>query len=449
LRIELYDNVNALGIGAQGLGGLSTVLDVKILDYPTHATSLPIAMIPNCAATRHAHFTLDGSGVAKLEPPDLARWPDVHWTPSPTAKRVNLDTLTREEVATWQAGDRLLLNGSMLTGRDAAHSASPIMPRAAALPDGVEFTNRVIYYRTGRRSARRGHRSRRPDDGDTDGQVHASDARKHGLLAMIGRRSGTRCDRRDTQHQAAYLMAVGGAAYLLSKAIRGSRLSLGDLGMEAIYEFDVKDMPVTVAVDARGSRCITLRPGNGRRRSARFQSRPSNRRGGAASSVACWTRMRGISRPSMAQTVLYRLMAYQRTLCVAPSPSGVPGSQRRRWPRSAGQGGGLWTKRSLPSVHNLGILFCPAHNERRAAEDAATLNSAGCAPVFLPMTGPTAPPNALIRLTTSVDVLHAIRHDRVHARAFALSAPARTRAVVHRRSAHRLQMMCDADVKAA
>jgi len=232
------------------------VLDVKILDYPTHATSLPIAIIPNCAATRHAHFTLDGSGALTLEPPDLARWPDVHWTPSAAAKRVDLDALTREEVATWQAGDRLLLNGRMLTGRDAAHKRiADHAARGERLPDGVDFTNRVIYY-TG------------PVDPVRDeviGPAGPTTAtrmdkfthlmlEKHGLLAMIGKAErGPVAIEAIRERRAAYLMAVGGAAYLLSKAIRSSRLvAFADLGMEAIYEFEVRDMPVTVAVDARG-----------------------------------------------------------------------------------------------------------------------------------------------------------------------------------------------------
>jgi fumarate hydratase class I len=256
LRLEIYEKVNALGIGAQGLGGLSTVLDVKILDYPTHAASLPVAMIPNCAATRHAHFTLDGSGVAKLEPPDLSLWPDVHWTPSPTARRVNLDTLTREEVASWKPGETLLLNGKLLTGRDAAHKRiADHHARGERLPEGVDFRNRVIYY-VG------------PVDPVRDevvgpaGPTTATRMDKftelmldhHGLLAMVGKAErGTATVDVIRKHGAAYLMAVGGAAYLVSKAIRASRVvAFADLGMEAIYEFEVKDMPVTVAVDARG-----------------------------------------------------------------------------------------------------------------------------------------------------------------------------------------------------
>jgi fumarate hydratase, class I len=256
LRIELYDKVNALGIGAQGLGGLATVLDVKILDYPTHATSLPIALIPNCAATRHAHFTLDGSGVAKLEPPDLSRWPDVRWTPSPTSKRVDLDTLTREEVATWQPGDRLLLNGKMLTGRDAAHKRiADHHARDERLPDGVDFTNRVIYY-VGPVDPVRDEviGPAGPTTATRMDKFTQLMLEKHGLLAMIGKAErGPAAIEVIRKHGAAYLMGVGGAAYLISKSIRSSRLvAFGDLGMEAIYEFDVKDMPVTVAVDARG-----------------------------------------------------------------------------------------------------------------------------------------------------------------------------------------------------
>jgi fumarate hydratase class I len=256
LRIELYEKVNALGIGAQGLGGLSTVLDVKILDYPTHAASMPVAMIPNCAATRHAHFVLDGSGAAKLDPPDLAQWPDVHWTPSPTARRVDLDTLTREEAAAWQPGETLLLNGKMLTGRDAAHKRiADHHARGERLPDGVDFQNRVIYYvgpvdpvrdeivgPAGPTTATR-----------MDKFTHLM-LEKHGLVAMIGKAErGPAAIEAIRKFGAVYLMAVGGAAYLVSKAIRASRVvAFADLGMEAIYEFEVKDMPVTVAVDARG-----------------------------------------------------------------------------------------------------------------------------------------------------------------------------------------------------
>jgi len=256
LRLELYDKVNALGIGAQGLGGLSTVLDVKILDYPTHAASKPVGMIPNCAATRHAHFTLDGSGIARLDPPDLALWPDVQWTPAANAKRVDLDALTREEVATWKPGETLLLNGRMLTGRDAAHKRiAEIFAKGDALPEGVDFTNRVIYYVGPVDPVRdevvgpAGPTTSTRMDKFTEMMLA-----KTGLIAMIGKAErGPVAIEAIRKHGAAYLMAVGGAAYLVSKAIRASRVvAFGDLGMEAIYEFTVKDMPVTVAVDARG-----------------------------------------------------------------------------------------------------------------------------------------------------------------------------------------------------
>jgi fumarate hydratase class I len=257
LRIELHDKVNALGIGAQGLGGLTTVLDVKILDHPTHAVSKPIAMIPNCAATRHAHFTLDGSGVAKLPIPKITDWPKVTWQPDRNAKRVNLDTLTREEVAAWKAGDRLLLTGKLLTGRDAAHKRiADLFSKGESLPAGVDFTNRVIYY-VGPVSPVRdevvgpaGPTTATRMDKFTEMMLS-----KTGLIAMIGKAergpTGVEAIRK---HRAAYLMAVGGAAYLVSKAIRASRVvAFEDLGMEAIYEFQVEEMPVTVAVDAEGT----------------------------------------------------------------------------------------------------------------------------------------------------------------------------------------------------
>jgi fumarate hydratase class I len=257
LRLELYEKVNALGIGAQGLGGLSTVLDVKILDYPTHAVSKPVGMIPNCAATRHAHFTLDGSGAAKLEPPDLGRWPDVRWTPSPASRRVDLDALTPAEVATWKSGERLLLSGKMLTGRDAAHKRiADLVAKNEGLPPGVDFTNRVIYYVgpvdpvrdeiVGPAGPTTSTRM------DTFTEMMLADT---GLIAMIGKAErGPVAIGAIRKHRAAYLMAVGGAAYLVSKSIRSARVvAFADLGMEAIYEFGVKDMPVTVAVDANGA----------------------------------------------------------------------------------------------------------------------------------------------------------------------------------------------------
>ncbi len=257
LRIELHDKVNALGIGAQGLGGLATVLDVKIFDYPTHAASKPIAMIPNCAATRHAHFTLDGSGVAVLDIPKLSDWPAVTWRPDANAKRVDLDTLTPEVVRTWQAGDRLLLSGKLLTGRDAAHKRiADLFTGGQSLPPGVDFTNRVIYYVGPVDPVRdeavgpAGPTTATRMDKFTEMMLE-----KTGLISMIGKAErgpvGLEAIRK---HRAAYLMAVGGAAYLVSKAIRSSRVvAFEDLGMEAIYEFTVEEMPVTVAVDSAGN----------------------------------------------------------------------------------------------------------------------------------------------------------------------------------------------------
>jgi fumarate hydratase class I len=256
LRIELYEKVNALGIGAQGLGGLTTVLDVKIAMYPTHAAGKPVAMIPNCAATRHAHFVLDGSGPAYCEPPSLSEWPQVNWSPDyEKSKRVNLDTLTREEVASWRPGQTLLLSGKMLTGRDAAHKRiQDMLARGEKLP--VDFTNRVIYYVGPVDPVRdevmgpAGPTTATRMDKFTDMMLSQT-----GLIAMIGKAErGPVAIEAIRKHKAAYLMAVGGAAYLVSKAIRGAKvLGFGDLGMEAIYEFDVKDMPVTVAVDASGT----------------------------------------------------------------------------------------------------------------------------------------------------------------------------------------------------
>jgi len=256
LRLELYDKVNALGIGAQGLGGLSTVLDIKIRMYPTHAASKPVAMIPNCAATRHAHFVLDGSGPAYLEPPSLDLWPDVNWQPDYNkSRRVDLNTLTREEVASWQPGDTLLLSGKMLTGRDAAHQRiQEMLDRGEPLP--VDFTNRVIYYVGPVDPVRdeavgpAGPTTATRMDKFTDTMLGRA-----GLLAMIGKAErGPAAIDSIRRHKSAYLMAVGGAAYLVAKAIRHAEVvGFADLGMEAIYEFDVRDMPVTVAVDATGT----------------------------------------------------------------------------------------------------------------------------------------------------------------------------------------------------
>jgi fumarate hydratase class I len=256
LRIELYEKVNALGIGAQGLGGLKTVLDVKIATFPTHAASLPVAMIPNCAATRHAHFELDGSGPADLTPPSLSEWPEVRWAPDYNKSRqVNLDTLTKEEVASWKPGQTLLLSGKMLTGRDAAHKRiQDMLAKGEKLP--VDFRNRVIYYVGPVDPVRdevvgpAGPTTSTRMDKFTDMMLD-----KTGLIAMIGKSErGPVAIEAIRKHQSAYLMAVGGAAYLVSKAIRAAKvLAFEDLGMEAIYEFEVKDMPVTVAVDAAGT----------------------------------------------------------------------------------------------------------------------------------------------------------------------------------------------------
>src|SRR4051794_16150696 len=254
LRIELYDKVNALGIGAQGLGGLSTVLDVKIRTYPTHAANQPVAMIPNCAATRHAHFVLDGSQPAQFEAPSLSDWPAVSWTPDAKSRRVNLDTLARAEVASWKPGERLLLSGKLLTGRDAAHARiQEMLARGEKLP--VDFTNRVIYYVGPVDPVRdevvgpAGPTTATRMDKSTETMLA-----KTGLVAMIGKAErGPAAVEAIRKHKAAYLMAVGGAAYLVAKAIRKSRVvAFEDLGMEAIYEFEVHDMPVTVAVDANG-----------------------------------------------------------------------------------------------------------------------------------------------------------------------------------------------------
>ena len=253
MRIELYRKVNELGIGAQGLGGLTTVLDVKIQDYPTHAANLPVAMIPNCAATRHAHFVLDGSGPVALEPPSLEDWPKLTYDVS-SARRINLDMVTREEVATWKPGEVLLLNGKLLTGRDAAHKRiTDMLSRGEKLP--VDFTNRFIYY-VGPVD---------PVGNEVVGPAGPTTATRMdkftrqmleqtGLLGMVGKAErGPAAVEAIRDNRAVYLMAVGGAAYLVSKAIKASRvLAFEDLGMEAIYEFEVADMPVTVAVDSEG-----------------------------------------------------------------------------------------------------------------------------------------------------------------------------------------------------
>ncbi|ACR29615.1 fumarate hydratase [Burkholderia glumae] len=256
LRVELYEKVNALGIGAQGLGGLATVLDVKIMAAPTHAASKPVAMIPNCAATRHAHFTLDGSGVARLDPPPLDAWPKVQWEPNTeTSKRVDLNTLTPQEVASWAPGQTLLLSGKMLTGRDAAHKRiADMLAKGETLP--VDFTNRVIYY-VGPVDPVRDEAvgPAGPTTATRMDKFTETMLAQTGLISMVGKAErGPVAIEAIKKHKAAYLMAVGGAAYLVSKAIRSAKvLAFEDLGMEAIYEFDVVDMPVTVAVDSSGT----------------------------------------------------------------------------------------------------------------------------------------------------------------------------------------------------
>ncbi|PPC94950.1 MAG: fumarate hydratase [Methylotenera sp.] len=262
LRLEIFDKVNALGIGAQGLGGLATVLDIKILDYPTHAASLPVAIIPNCAATRHVHFELNGSGVAHLEAPNLNDWPDVSWTPSESALRVNLDTITKADIQAWQPGQTLLLSGKLLTGRDAAHKRiANLLAKGEPLP--VDFTNRLIYY-VGPVDAVRdeavgpaGPTTATRMDDFTEMMLG-----KCNLLGMVGKAErGDDTIATIAKHKSVYLTAVGGAAYLVSKAIKKAEvLAFADLGMEAIYEFTVQDMPVTVAVDSAGNSVHTTGP---------------------------------------------------------------------------------------------------------------------------------------------------------------------------------------------
>ncbi|WP_257540029.1 fumarate hydratase [Sphingobium sp. CFD-1] len=261
MRIEIFDKVNALGIGAQGLGGLSTILDVKIYDYPCHAAGKPVAMIPNCAATRHAHFTLDGSGPAYLEAPKISEWPQVDWKPSKEAIRVDLDTLTPEVVQSWKHGDRLLLNGKMLTGRDAAHKRiKDMLAKGEQLP--VDFKGRVIYYVGPVDPVRdevvgpAGPTTATRMDSFMDMML------EQGLLGCVGKAErGPAATDSIAKHKSAYLMAVGGAAYLVARAIKGAKVvGFEDLGMEAIYEFEVQDMPVTVAVDSEGQNVHRLAP---------------------------------------------------------------------------------------------------------------------------------------------------------------------------------------------
>jgi fumarate hydratase class I len=257
LRLDIFKKVNDLGIGAQGLGGLTTVVDIKIKSVPTHAASLPIAMIPNCAATRHAHFYLDGSGRAEFSPPKLEDWPKVTWEVSKDTRRVNLDTVTKEDILDWKVGETVLLSGKMLTGRDAAHKRiQTMLDSGQGLPEGVDLRNRFIYY-VGPVDAVRdevvgpaGPTTATRMDKFTDMMLE-----KTGLIGMIGKAErGPATVDSIAKHKAVYLMAVGGAAYLVSKAIKKSRVvAFEDLGMEAIYEFEVEDMPVTVAVDSSGA----------------------------------------------------------------------------------------------------------------------------------------------------------------------------------------------------
>jgi fumarate hydratase class I len=256
LRLEIFERVNDLGIGAQGLGGLTTVLDVKVLDYPTHAANLPVAMIPNCAATRHAHFVLDGSGPAELAIPDSDVWPDIVWEAGPNSRRVNLDQVTQQNIEQWQPGETLLLSGKILTGRDAAHKRiRDLMAKGESLPEGVDLEGRFIYYVGPVDPVRdevvgpAGPTTATRMDSFTEMMLE-----KTGILGMIGKAErGPVAIEAIKKNRAVYLMAVGGAAYLVSKAIRKSRVvAFEDLGMEAIHEFEVEDMPVTVAVDSRG-----------------------------------------------------------------------------------------------------------------------------------------------------------------------------------------------------
>ena len=270
LRLELYDKVNALGIGAQGLGGLTTVLDIKIRDFPTHAASLPVAMIPNCAATRHLHFTLDGSGPAVLTPPSVEDWPKVEWAPAPDARRVDLDAVTRADVESWKPGETLLLTGKLLTGRDAAHKRiADLFARGEVLPPGVDLNGRFIYYVGPVDPVRdeavgpAGPTTATRMDKFTDMMLE-----KTGIIGMIGKAErGPAAIESIRRHKAVYLMAVGGAAYLVAKAIKSARVvAFEDLGMEAIYEFVVRDMPVTVAVDSAGTSVHSTGPAEWRAR---------------------------------------------------------------------------------------------------------------------------------------------------------------------------------------
>ena len=271
LRIELYDKINALGIGAQGLGGLTTVLDVKVNDWPTHAVSKPVALLPNCAATRHAHFVLDGSGPARLEPPSLDDWPTLSLDFA-TSRRVDLNSLTKADIASWRTGERLLLSGRLLTGRDAAHKRiTDMIAKGEPLP--VDFNNRFIYY-VGPVGAVRDEAvgPAGPTTSSRMDRFTESMLANAGLIGMVGKseRGPTGIDA-IRRHRAVYCIAVGGAAYLVSKAIKRARVvAFEDLGMEAIHEFEVRDMPVTVAVDSTGDAVHKSGPAEWRARIGRI-----------------------------------------------------------------------------------------------------------------------------------------------------------------------------------
>ncbi|MGL6026501.1 MAG: FumA C-terminus/TtdB family hydratase beta subunit, partial [Vibrio sp.] len=264
LRLDIFNRVNKLGIGAQGLGGLTTVVDVKIKSAPTHAASKPVCMIPNCAATRHVHFTLDGSGPAELTPPKLEDWPQITWQAGANTRRVNLDTITREEIQTWKTGETVFLSGKILTGRDAAHKRiQTMLQQGEKLPEGVDLKGKFIYY-VGPVDAVRdevvgpaGPTTSTRMDKFTDMMLE-----EVGVMGMIGKAErGPATVESIKKHKAVYLMAVGGAAYLVAKAIKKARVvAFEDLGMEAIYEFEVEDMPVTVAVDSRGANAHQIGP---------------------------------------------------------------------------------------------------------------------------------------------------------------------------------------------
>ena len=279
LRLDIYQRVNETGIGAQGLGGLTTVLDVKILSYPTHAASLPVAMIPNCAATRHIHFSLDGTGPIELDPPDLGNWPEIGTDVASQGRQINVDLLTRNDVADWQPGENLLLSGKILTGRDAAHQRiADLITHGEPLPEGVDFRNRLIYYVGpvdpvgGEVVGPAGPTTATRMDKFTDMMLTET-----GLIGMIGKAErGPSTIDSIRKHHSVYLIAIGGAAYLVSKAIRSARVvAFEDLGMEAIYEFEVKDMPVTVAVDSHGTSVHRTGPELWRQRIAEFPVRVS------------------------------------------------------------------------------------------------------------------------------------------------------------------------------